>query len=89
MDFLIVAGVLFLIVMLAGWPWVRPVLAFLGISFARVNVLSWSSPEPTAKGAYMTFVGVEIGHRFFGMVTSQEAYVAQPEPQPKSRIVMP
>jgi hypothetical protein len=62
-------------------------LAVVGIRFARVNVFSWSSPSPDANGAYMTFVGLEIGHRFFGMVTSQEAYIEAQAP--KSRIVMP
>jgi hypothetical protein len=78
MEFLIAAGVLFLLVMLAGWPWAAPLLAYIGIRFARTSVLSWSSPDPKAQGAYLTFVGLELGHRFFGMVTSREAYVDVP-----------
>jgi hypothetical protein len=81
-DFLTVALVLFAIVVLAGWPWVLPavraMLAHVGIRFASVGVLAWDQPKADAKGMYLNFTGIEIRHRFFGTVTSQEAHVEKP-----------
>jgi hypothetical protein len=70
-------------VVIVGWPWVRPTLARLGLNFARTKILSWSAPNPKAQGALLTFTGVEIGHRFVGVVTSQQAQVDYPEEFPQ------
>lgn len=83
-DFWKVALVLFAVVMLAGWPWVLPtvrhLLSLVKVTFARSNLLVWAEPKPDAPGMYLTFTGVEIGSRFFGTVTSQEAQMVQPQP---------
>jgi hypothetical protein len=85
LNALIVAAILFAVVVLAGWPWIFPygraLLAHMGIRFARVGVLSWAEPKPDAQGMYFTFTGVEIGPRFFGMVTSREARVEKKFPK--------
>lgn len=79
-NFLIVGGGLFAVVVLAGWPWIMPMLAKIGFLFVKGHrVLTWSAPDPKANGALLTFTGVEIGHRFVGVVTSQEAHVEQPK----------
>jgi hypothetical protein len=89
-SFLITAAALIAVVVLAGWPWadpaVRAMLGMIGVTLARVGVLTWSEPGPLAYGTYLRFTGVEMGHRFFGMVTSQEAQIAKPE-TPKIEVV--
>jgi hypothetical protein len=89
-NFLTVAAALIAVVVLAGWPWagpaVRAMFSMIGITLARVGVLTWSEPGPLAYGTYFRFTGMEIGNRFFGMVTSQEARIAKPE-TPKIKVV--
>lgn len=83
-DFLLTAAGLLVAVLVAAWPWtlptVRYLLSLVRINFARSNLLVWAEPKAGAPGMYLTFTGAEIGHRFFGSVTSQEAAMVKPEP---------
>lgn len=79
MNFWIIAAGLFTVLVLAGWPWwptiVRNLFTMIGIRLACVGIVAWDQPKADAKGMYLNFTGLEIGHRFIGVVTSQEAYV--------------
>lgn len=80
-----------LLVIGAGWPWIKPALQYVRSKFALgTQVLTWSAPNPKASGAMLTFYGVELGRFFVGALTSQEAFVDAPDEKPEpSRIVMP
>jgi hypothetical protein len=75
-ELLIVTGILLAIAAIAGWPWLK--LYVTPMWFAQVLV--FDTPRPDSTAAVWTFTGVNIGVRFFGMATSQQAYLAPPEP---------
>jgi hypothetical protein len=79
--------VMAVIMVWAVWPTLRDAMKLglekIGLNITRTRVLTWSSPDPKAQGALLTFTGIEIGHRFVGIVTSQEAHVEAPKKTPK------
>lgn len=83
-----VFGVVMFMVLIAAWafqPTIKQILQYISSKVVKGhNVLTWSAPDPSAQGAFLTFTGVEIGNYFVGVVTSREAYVATPE---KPRII--
>lgn len=63
-------------------------LSKLGITpLWQQKILAFTKPRPDSPAAVFTFTGADVGHRFFGMVTSQDV-IQQPPNQP-ARIVVP
>jgi hypothetical protein len=82
-EFLIVTVLLLVVAAIAGWPWLK--LYVVPMWFR--SVLIFNTPRPDAQAEVWTFTGVNLGVRFFGMATSQQAYLAPPEPA-SGRIIL-
>lgn len=82
------------IVLWAFWPTLKQAVAY-GLNRAGVTVMNgaqvlvFAKPRPDSPAGVFSFTGVDVAHRFFGMVTQQEATIAPAAKPAESRIVMP
>jgi hypothetical protein len=89
--------VILVVVLFLAWafgPLVKEAVLY-GLSLVGVTVLKgaqvlvFAKPRPDSPANVFTFTGLDVGHRFFGIVTSQEAHLAPAEQPKQSRIVVP